>query len=296
MLGATVTSMDAGLNKAVGVFVRSFYMPLGNALAKQGDGKWGRLMLGDEGHHEKRLLHVGKFSTLGFGVLIIGFALVINAFRTSNLFDFSNQLAATLVMPLALPLVLGLFYKRTPHWSAWSTALVGFVFSLILGLPSVLEGMENVFWGHVFDGDNRTYFKLFTTTFGSVGLGAVWFFFTSLFYEKGSQEHKNRVETFFANLRTPVDKQGAAVEESQTSVYGLLGTLCIVYGVFVLALMAIPNSFRGRMCFLFCGGVIAGMGFVLFSISKKRKNLVTGAVTEEVEKPTLEEEEAALSD
>src|SRR5205814_9064020 len=35
MLGATITSMDAGLNKGVGVFVRSFYRPLINPKASE---------------------------------------------------------------------------------------------------------------------------------------------------------------------------------------------------------------------------------------------------------------------
>jgi len=35
-------------------------------------------------------------------------------------------------MPLALPLIFGLFYKRTPGWSAWSTALVAGAASWLL--------------------------------------------------------------------------------------------------------------------------------------------------------------------
>ncbi len=60
---------------------------------------------------EKHLLIVGKISTLVFGAIIIVCALLINRFRTIGLFDLANQLAANLLMPLALPLIYGLFYQ-----------------------------------------------------------------------------------------------------------------------------------------------------------------------------------------
>jgi Na+/proline symporter len=95
MLGATMTSMDAGLNKGVGVFIRSLYKPLFRS-----------------GASEKHLLVAGKICTLTFGLIIIAMALLVNRYRTTNLFDFANQLAANLIMPLAMPLIFGLFFKR----------------------------------------------------------------------------------------------------------------------------------------------------------------------------------------
>jgi hypothetical protein len=50
----------------------------------------------------------------------------------------------------------------------------------------------------------------------------------------------------------------------------LLGGLCLVYGAFILLLLLIPNRFNGRLCFLFCGGVIFTIGAILFLISKRR--------------------------
>ncbi|HEU5396615.1 MAG TPA: transporter, partial [Verrucomicrobiae bacterium] len=76
MLGATVTSMDAGLNKNVGIAIRSLYKPVFRPDAS-----------------EKHLLVAGKICTLLFGAIIILLALYINDIRTTNLFDFANQLA-----------------------------------------------------------------------------------------------------------------------------------------------------------------------------------------------------------
>jgi len=246
MLGATVTSMDAGLNKNVGIFIRSLYKPLFRPDAS-----------------EKHLLVAGKLCTLVFGIIIIGVALGVNHYRHTNLFDFVNQLAANLLMPLALPLIFGLFYRRTPGWSAWSTALVAGAASWLLGrwiTPSLFQHWMG--WQRPLTADETTYLQLAITTLGgTVLVGSGWYFFTSLFYQAGPTEHRERVDAFFRDLETPVAKHGAP--GVQTSIYRLLGALCLVYGGFILLLMLIPNSFTGRLCFLFCGGMIFGAGVLL---------------------------------
>jgi SSS family solute:Na+ symporter len=254
MLGATVTSMDAGLNKNVGIAIRSLYKPVFKPDAS-----------------EQHLLLAGKICTLIFGAIIIALALTVNRFRSTNLFDFVNQLAANLLMPLALPLIYGLFYKRTPGWSAWSTGLVAGLASWLLGKYVTPELFQQwMGWTTPLNGDEKTYLKLAITTIGgTVIVGSAWYFFTSLFYQAAPGEERERVDKFFTHLTTPVDKHG--VEGVQTAIYKLLGALCMVYGAFILLLMAIPNKGTGRLAFLFCGGVMFGVGWVLFKIGKRKE-------------------------
>jgi hypothetical protein len=249
MLGATLTSMDAGLNKGVGVFIRSFYLPLV-----------------DPHCSEKKLLVLSKACTILFGVLIIGFALLVNQWRTMNLFDFVNQVAASLTIPLAIPLFFGLFYKRTPSWSAWSTGLVGFAVSLVCNFW--LAHHLKDYFGTLTEREH-TYLLLGVTTFGTLLAAGGWFFFTTLFYESGSAEHRERVEEFFNRLHTPVAKEGT--EEVQESIYLLLGALCLVFGAFILLMIFIPNDFKGRLAFVFCGGAIFLMGAVLYSVGRRKR-------------------------
>ena len=260
MLGATVTSMDAGLNKNVGIAIRSLYKPVFKPDAS-----------------EKHLLIAGKICTLIFGAIIILLALFINSIRQTNLFDYVNQLAANLLMPLALPLIYGLFYKRTPGWSAWSTALVAGAASYFLGnylTPDLIQHWMG--WTKPLTGDEAIYLKLAITTLGgTVVVGSAWFFFTSLFYKAAPAAEQERIDKFFTNLKTPVDKHG--VEGVQTSIYKLLGTLCMVYGGFILLLMAIPNKFTGRLAFLFCGGVMFSVGWVLLKRGKQKEKLAAAA-------------------
>ncbi len=254
MLGATVTSMDAGLNKNVGIAIRSLYKPVFKPDAT-----------------EKHLLLAGKICTLIFGAIIILIALKVNELRATNLFDFVNQLASYLLMPLALPLIYGLFYKRTPGWSAWSTGLVAGAASWLLGTYVTPELFQQwMGWTTPLNGDEKTYLKLAITTIGgTVIIGSAWYFFTSLFYKSVPVAEQERVEKFFENLRTPVEEKNT--EGVQTSIYKLLGALCLVYGGFILLLMAIPNRFNGRLAFLFCGGVMFTVGWILFRVGKRKE-------------------------
>jgi SSS family solute:Na+ symporter len=252
MLGATLTSMDAGLNKGVGIFVRSFYLPMIDPKCP-----------------EKRLLIISKISTIAFGVIIVTCALLVNQWRTVNLFDFVNQVAASLTIPLAIPLCFGLFFKRTPAWSAWSTGLIGFAVSFFINFW--LNHHFQDFVGQVTPRE-RTYLLLATTTFGTLFVAGGWFFFTSLFYDASPAVHRARVEDFFTRLRTPVQKEG--VEVVQEKIYRLLGSLCLIYGTFILLLTLIPNSFTGRMCFVFCGGAIFGTGGILYLVSRRMEKQI----------------------
>src|ERR1035437_4617358 len=192
MLGATVTGMDAGLNKNVGICIRSLYKPVFKPHAS-----------------EKHLLIAGKICTLVFGAIIILLAITVNRFRETNLFDFVNELAANLLMPLALPLIYGLFFKRTPGWSAWSTALIAGAASWLLGKHVTPELFQHwMGWEKPLNGDEKTYLKLAITTLGgTVIVGSAWYFFTSLFYKASPQAERERVDAFFTNLTTPVDRK-----------------------------------------------------------------------------------------
>lgn len=251
MFGATLTQADAGLNKGVGVFVRSFYKPIINPDVS-----------------ESKLLVVGKICTVVFGLIILVCALFVNAFRTVGLFDFLNQLAASLLIPLALPLVLGMFFMRTPPWSAWSTVAVAGISAAIFGRvidPTFLQHLMG--WEKPLSPSEATDLLLGATAFGTVGVGTAWFFLSSWFYESSSAEHRARVEEFSLRLRTPVEQHSGG--DVQTSLYRLMGGLCLVYGVFMLALTFIPNPPIGRACFVFCGGVVLTVGIVLYRRSKR---------------------------
>ncbi len=268
MFGATLTQMDAAVNKYVGVFVRSFYLPILRPNAP-----------------EKHLLAVGKLCTLGFGAIIVVLSLLINTYRSTDVFTLLNQLMVSVGLPLTIPVFLGLFYKRTPGWSAWGTALVGFGYSAWanfsfkarLEAPDFLAQLP-VFarevLGHperALTGAERADLLLVVTALGTLLVTSVVFFGSALFFGRpAAAADRERAEGFFTNLQTPLKpKEDAAV--SDEPVYRMLGVLCMVYGGFILLLMLIPNGLAGRLCFLFVGGVISAAGVVLYRVANRKR-------------------------
>lgn len=247
-----MTTMDTGLNRNSGIFVKNVYLPLFNKHAS-----------------EENQLMVGKVATAAFGLIIIGICLGMETFRSLNLFDFAMVLGILLGGPMLVPMTLGLVIKRTPLWSGWSTILVGFVTSLTL---KELCGMEYPLAQHIADWMNwgilttREVNDLHTAVMAGTltAVTAGWFFFTMLFYKKSKQSSVETVDAFFEDMNTPIDHAAEGTQNHDAMQYRVMGQLCMVYGGFLLLGMLIPGGMTGRLSFLFIGGVIIGIGGLLY--------------------------------
>jgi len=263
LFAATISSMDSGLNRNAGIFVRSFYQ----RLAK--DSSSGHLLL------------VGRFASALFGLFIILIAIYINQLKGLNLFDAMLLFGGMIALPYTIPLMWGIIFKNTPSWSGWSTVLIGFVISFVLNFSYTAADESTVYlidpsWftnafgieGTLSERELKDY-RYFTPIFINVVVCSAWFFFTSLFNGLSSSEHRNRVDKFFTAMRTPIDF-GKEVGQGKDSVQSkTLGILCLIYGGFVVLMALVPNPLTGRIAFLFCGGLIGGVGMLLFQASKK---------------------------
>jgi solute:Na+ symporter, SSS family len=253
IFGATLSNLDASVNQGVGILVRNFYLPVINPQCS-----------------EKKLLIISKVSTAIFGMIIIGIGLVVSKLRTLPLFDLLNQLGVSLWLPLAIPMCLGLFYKRTPPWSSWTTVLIGLTMSFVMKFcttPALFNWIPGLHGP--FKPEEVTQYYLFATVAGVSVTCIGWFFFTSRFYDKTSPEYKARVDEFFQRLKTPIE--GLTVEQVKENhqIVGTIGLLCMIFGSFVLLMMLVPDNGMKRLAFLFCGGIILTVGWLLRRVSKR---------------------------
>ncbi|HYD85378.1 MAG TPA: hypothetical protein VEA63_15035, partial [Opitutus sp.] len=99
IISATLSSMDHGLNRNAGVFVRSVYVPL---------------IRPNAGEREQVL--AGRISTLAFGGIVILTALLYSTWKDLGVFNLMFGFSALLGIPYAVPMVLCLFVKRVPDW------------------------------------------------------------------------------------------------------------------------------------------------------------------------------------
>lgn len=245
IFAATLTHSDAILNQGAGMLIRNFYLPVVNPNCP-----------------EKKLLVLSKLATAGLGVAVISLAVLVGKYRSLGLFDLLNQLGIALLLPLALPACLGLFFKRTPWWSAWTTVALGLAVSFVATFtltPAMIPWLP----ANLLAEENVVFFNIATVALGST-IPVAWFFFTSLFYERSTPAYKASVEEFFQRLATPIPDVVTSAAPENRAFPRAIGRCCLLFGGFVALFAVLPNPLRGRLCFLACGGAMLAIGALLW--------------------------------
>lgn len=249
IFAATLTHSDTILNQGAGMLIRNFYLPVINPTCP-----------------EKKLLRLSKAATAVFGAAIICLAVYVSKQRALGLFDLLNQLGIALLLPLAIPTCLGMYYKRTPPWSAWTTATLGFAGSYVATFvltPAMASWVPG--FAAPYTSEEAIVFHNIATAGLVILISVSWFFFTSLFYGRSSAEHKASVDELFSRMKTPVPEPAAAVSEAaeNRAFPSSIGLFCLLYGSLVAGFAFVPNPISGRLCFVACGGLIFAIGALL---------------------------------
>jgi Na+/proline symporter len=258
LFSATISSMDAGLNRNAGIFIRSFYQRVVKSPT------------------ERHLLMAGRVVSGVFGILIILIALYISSLETMDLFNVMLLFSGLIALPYTMPLILGAMIKRTPAWSGWSTVLVGLTVSYSLNkfVDPIWFGKMFGFTGELSPREVLDY-RYFFGILANAVICTVWFVSTMLFYNKTPAEYQARLDRFFTLMSTPIDFQKEVGVGNDRAQRRLLGILSFIFGAVIMLGMFIPqkhffvNPLIGRASFLFCGGVILLIGVLLFKTKEK---------------------------
>lgn len=247
IFAATMSSMDSGLNKNAGVFIKNFYQPLLRPRAG-----------------ERELLRAGKVTTIVLGLTVISVALFYSTLRNLTLFELMVKFQVLVSLPYIVPLVLGLIIRRTPGWTGWSAVIVCFLTSFLTDRYLDIAWAARQF-GVLDDVTTweRQNWEQGIGVFTILGAGLAWFLFARLFYRHESAKQKAAIDQFCHNLATPVDyarEEAVATDDKQS---WLIGWLCLPYGAVVTLMALIPNPPVGRLAFVFCGGVVMLVGWLL---------------------------------
>ncbi|TVO33113.1 sodium:solute symporter family protein [Vibrio algivorus] len=251
VFAATMSSMDSGLNRNAGVFVRNFYS-----------------IFIDKKATDRKLMRVSQIVTLVFGVLIIMVALFINSLKGLSLFDAMMYVSTLLQMPILVPLFFGIFIRKTPDWAAWATLVVGVGVSYIVSFVITPEVIAQ--WLHLesgFTSREASDLKVMNGVIGHLFITGGFFCLTTKFYKAPEIERKKEIEEFWQDVDTPVvESEGQDIVDRQQR--NMLGKLILIFGALVTAMILIPNPFWGRIAFLFCGAVIFTVGWLLLKSAK----------------------------
>jgi Na+/proline symporter len=249
LFAATMSSMDSALNKNAGIFVRSIYQPILRKKNKNVD--------------DKHLLKVSRIISFVSGIAVIMVALFFKSLKELSLFELMMNMSVMVQVPLLIPLIFGLFIRKTPQWAPWITVALGLfvswftaniltpeVFANYLGLAQEFTRRESID------------INLMITIAAHLIITAGFFCSTTFFYKEQSDEHKQETDRFFADLEIPVVADFEQDEYDKQQRHKL-GSMVIFMGTGVFAMMLIPNPIWGRMVFVMCSLVILTIGLLL---------------------------------
>lgn len=252
IFAATMSSMDSGLNRNAGIFVRNFYLPL---IRPKAD--------------EKELLLVGKIATLVFGGGIIFAGIQFSQLKEIGLFQLMLDFGAFIAIPMQVPLIWGILVKRVPDWASWVTILVGLCTSIVIKIWMTPDWVHSVLGLEApFSGRESSDLTMILGVVLNLSIGTLVYLGSSVFYKEPREERKKEVDEFFENLSTPVEATETGSEQKDASQGKALGVLSMIYGGFVFLLALIPNPIVGRISFIFCGLVLLVIGYALANTGK----------------------------
>ncbi|MEI6891542.1 MAG: hypothetical protein V5783_05150 [Pontiella sp.] len=255
IFAASLTSMNSSLNSFSANFVRNFYI---RVIDKQAS--------------DEKQIFLGRIFILVYGVSWIIVAMLFTQIKELQLFDLILIVAASIGLPAALPLAYGMFIKKTPAWTGWSTMIIGFIVSVLDRFLLSKEWMQSI-WGQVEPLTSRELADMnIALTTGTIFLACTgWFFFTMLFHRYSGDAYKKQVDHFFTEMNTPINRaeEHEPDYENDQRQYSVLANLCLAYGVLTLLLLAVPNDMKARMLILICGGMVVAVGLVLRSIGRR---------------------------
>jgi len=232
MLTATMSSMDTGLNTNVAILIKDIYPKLSQYF------KW-------KPKQEAELLRIGRIYTWFLGMLIILLALFFAQQEGIGIFEIMLDVGALLAVPIAIPLLWGLFFRRTPWWAALFSIGVAFI-------PS--------------DGFKWTYQQKLFSVFGA---GTFGFLLSMLFAPATDSEHRTRVDNFFKLMKTPIDFEQEIGEGNDVRQLTAIGRFGVAIAVFIALLLLIPNPVEGRLAILLLALVIGGVSGLMIKAGRK---------------------------
>ena len=248
LFAASMSSMDSALNKNAGIFVRSIYQPF--------------LIKRDRTIDDAKLLNLSRLLSFISGVLVILMALFFKSLKELSLFDLMMSVSSMVQVPLLIPLIVGLFIKKTPRWAPWLTVLLGLFISYSMKVYFTPQDVASLIGVDEFTVREASDMNLIMTLAAHVFITAGFFCLTSFFYKEEYDGNKQEREAFFEDFETTfvADEMQDEVDSQQRD---RLGKMVLIMSLGLLIMTLIPNPLWGRLMFAACAAVLFFVGYLL---------------------------------
>jgi len=245
MFAATMSAMDTGLNKQVGILARNIIPRL-------------RAFFGHEDElGPKQELVLCKVLTVVVGALIMFYSLLFSMNKELILFDAYLMINSVIGIPLLFPMLMGLWLKKLPRWSYFAIfgiSLIPSLYSIYLSLAHGIDWtiQERAMWIFIF--------------------GIIGSVCTMPFYNRSPAEYKTQVEEFFITMHTPVDFEKEIGVSRNLRQLLILGRSSLSIGSAILLLLLVSNSIWGRLGILFVSGFSIVIGLLLLRAARAERS------------------------
>jgi Na+/proline symporter len=128
IFASTMGQMDTGLNRNAGYFIKNFYQVKVRPQAS-----------------ERELLLASRLVTILFGGLIILATLWFASLEDMPIFKLMVNFGGWVALPIAIPLIWGMFIRSAPSWAGWTTVLIGLGTSLLVNRVMTANWAGEVF-------------------------------------------------------------------------------------------------------------------------------------------------------
>ena len=241
ILTATMSSMDTGLNTNVAILIKDIYPKFSNRF------KW-------KPKEEYELLLIGKIYTWFLGAMIIMLALYFAQQNGIGIFEIMLDVGALLAVPIAIPLLWGLFFRRTPWWAGLMSIGLAFIPScfVFFDIPLTYVGFSQEYS----DNFPWTYQQKLFSVFGA---GTFGFLLSILFAPAVGSPHRLMVDRFFTTMKTPIDFEKEIGEGNDPKQLFIIGRFGLIVSGCITLMLLIPNPTQGRLAILALALVTGGI-------------------------------------
>jgi len=252
ILTATMSSLDTGLNTNVAILLKDIYPKLSRYY------NWAP-------KSEAQLLRYGRIYTWGMGVLIIFLALYIAGQKGKGIFEIMLDIGALLLIPIQIPLMWGLFIRKTPPWAALSSISCALTVSLLAFLNVPLSSFG-------FSPEATWTFQ--AKFFGVLGAGSLGFLLSIPFAPAVGSPHRNMVDDFIRTMKTPIDFKTEVGKANDLAQLKIIGRFGVAIAVFIALMLVIPNPIGGRLAIAALALIIGGVSLLMVKAGSKAQDVL----------------------
>lgn len=251
VLTATMSTVDTGLNSNVAILIKDIYPKLSRKF------KWSP-------KSDHQLLTYGRLYTWTMGVLIILLALHLAKQKGQGIFEIMLDVGALLLIPIQIPLMWGLFIRKTPSWAALLSIGFGLTVSVIAFLKIPLAN-----FGFPTDAEWTFQVKLLSV----LGAGSLGFFLSIPFAPAVDSLHRKKVDDFIKTMKTPIDFETEVGEGNDLAQLKVIGKFGAAIAIFIAFMLLIPNPLNGRLSIAALSLIIGCISALMIKAGSNSKDL-----------------------